>query len=147
MEGRSIPSGTLADSGRTRRSEKDLMDEQHFAQLTVERDRKQSRLRVGPHESHLSYPVFVTRSTVSLLGLRQKDVERESALKALQSTVKVLQREATQSAVSMETLRNKLRKVQDENVQLRLSTELRRTPSAYRSMLEATSKRTERITS
>mmetsp|Transcript_4650 Transcript_4650/g.19904 ORF Transcript_4650/g.19904 Transcript_4650/m.19904 type:complete len:624 (-) Transcript_4650:541-2412(-) len=118
MEGRSIPSGTLADSGRTRRSEKDLMDEQHFAQLTVERDR-----------------------------LRQKDVERESALKALQSTVKVLQREATQSAVSMETLRNKLRKVQDENVQLRLSTELRRTPSAYRSMLEATSKRTERITS
>ncbi|KAJ8900745.1 hypothetical protein NDN08_000046 [Rhodosorus marinus] len=118
MEGRRTPARTLADSGRTRRSEKDLMDEQQVAQLTVERDR-----------------------------LRQKDVERDSALKALESTVKVLQREATQSAVSVETLRNKLRKAQDENVQLRLSNELRRTPAPYRSMLEATSKRTQHIRS
>jgi len=118
MEGRRTPARTLAESGRTRRSEKDLMDEDHVAQLTVERDR-----------------------------LRQKDVERESALKALESTIKVLRREATQSAVSVETLRNKLRKAQDENVQLRLSTELRRTPAPYRSMLEATSKRTQHITS
>lgn len=128
-----------------RREERERREntEAKLQQITAEANRKWRSIGVGKQKarshstvSHLSvhcpgfFFFWVAWGKIFVIGvvsgLRELDITHQEQIRALETTAKVLRREALDATTELETVRSKLRRIQDENVRLRLQTELHR---------------------